>query len=913
MLVRDGADIERFLADLEGRCWLAGLGWIALSAAGSYLVRSIIDVTVGAPERLCFEAPAIIEAPLAQDPVARRPVVHPGDAIDSFAVCPPLTSFERAEVRRLQDNGRRALADERNRILVARAGKLATQRGITVDAARRIVDDQCRGILASELVLEFDDPEIARTTTVADLLDDPAKYEGQTLADPNEGISYGPGKGKVMIDGEGTPWIHSFAHGRTIYQLRYSAAAVRERIERETGDVVAVFISLVLRAKLDRIERDDLIDLVAGRARRKVTQIRGAVEAALKERAQRRREEERERRRAERNDRRPILPQPSPMAPLTEEMAKINGVIGDAPLEQQPRRDLEGHVVKTRWQTIPGTHAFGGGEEEDKTPERWTIARLNEYGLTEEIEKFINYVDGDGEPVRPPMPFVRAYMTRDDRVLATLAAIATEPIVLADGEVLGRENGFDRTRGIQFIIPDEVLAAVPRREDLTDAAIATAMNFLIDEWLVDVEADFEAKCSIVASAATMIERSVLPVRPVFFFTAGRAGGGKTTTIYMIILAVTGNVPAAQAWTGDENERRKALHSHLMAGAAYIVWDNIPRGERITCPHIERSCTTAYYIDRKLGVSETVMASAATIHFFTGNNIEARGDLSSRAINIRVKTERPDPEDRDYKHPDPFAWTTANRGAILRALYTVLLGNPTLKKARDAMMKTRFKTWYRIIGSAVEHAAKLAEDARIEKLTEVERAASPARVVDFQKLLRKNKGEDDEDDASLAEVLALLDAWAMSWAMGTVAAVNARAEAARNGLPPPPPPEGPLLFKAARLCDLLNKQQDIMGSDVPLREACRAFLYPELQHTDRVNARSLGHRLKRHVDETVSYGKRTLVLRTGPEPNAGTSYPVAVFWIEARAVEGAATEGTEEHVNSEVSESLRPSATEEIPF
>ena len=179
VLVRDGADIERFLADLEGRCWLAGLGWIALSAAGSYLVRSIIDVTVGAPERLCFEAPAIIEAPLAQDPVARRPVVHPGDAIDSFAVCPPLTSFERAEVRRLQDNGRRALADERNRILVARAGKLATQRGITVDAARRIVDDQCRGILASELVLEFDDPEIARTTTVADLLDDPAKYEGQ--------------------------------------------------------------------------------------------------------------------------------------------------------------------------------------------------------------------------------------------------------------------------------------------------------------------------------------------------------------------------------------------------------------------------------------------------------------------------------------------------------------------------------------------------------------------------------------------------------------------------------------------------------------------------------------------------------------------------------------------------------------
>ena len=269
-----------------------------LSAAGSYLVRSIIDVAVGAPERLIFEAPPVIEAPLAQDPVARRPVVHPGVAIDSYAACPPLTSHERAEVRRLQDNAKHALADERNRILGERAEKLAKQRGITIDAARRIVDDQCRGILSSEHVLEFDDPDIARPTTVGDLLDDPTKYDGETLADPNEGIAYGPNKAKVMIDGEGAPWIHSFAHGRTIYHLRYSAAAVRERIERATGDVVAVFIGLVLRAKLDRLERDDLIEIVAERARRKVTQIRAAVEEALKDQARRRKEEARERRRS---------------------------------------------------------------------------------------------------------------------------------------------------------------------------------------------------------------------------------------------------------------------------------------------------------------------------------------------------------------------------------------------------------------------------------------------------------------------------------------------------------------------------------------------------------------------------------------------------------------------------------------
>ena len=57
----------------------------------------------------------------------------------------------------------------------------------------------------------------------------------------------------------------------------------------------------------------------------------------------------------------------------------------------------------------------------------------------------------------------------------------------------------------------------------------------------------------------------------------------------------------------------------MAALAFLIWDNIPRGTQITCLHIERSCTSGYYTDRKLGVSETVATSASTIHHFTGNN------------------------------------------------------------------------------------------------------------------------------------------------------------------------------------------------------------------------------------------------------------------------------------------------------
>ena len=317
----------------------------------------------------------------------------------------------------------------------------------------------------------------------------------------------------------------------------------------------------------------------------------------------------------------------------------------------------------------------------------------------------MSYVDKDGRPVHLPTQFVRHYMRRDDGVLHTVVAIATLPIILADGGVLALDNDIDPERGVEFRIPKKVLALLPRKEDCGQRAVKEAMRFLTDKWLCDVLADYPSKCVVVAAALTVIERSLLPDRPVFFVTSGRRGAGKTTLITMLIMAVTGVRPAASAWSANEEERRKALLSYFMHGVPYILWDNIPRGAQISCPHIEKSCTATYYADRKLGVSDMVSTAASTIHLFTGNNIGPRGELASRSLHIRLEVDRPDPENRSFRHPEPIEWTKDHRADILRALYTILIGNPMLDKPRDAPMKTRFKMWYRLVGSAVEHAAR----------------------------------------------------------------------------------------------------------------------------------------------------------------------------------------------------------------
>jgi len=69
---------------------------------------------------------------------------------------------------------------------------------------------------------------------LAAVLEHPARYDGATLADPIEGVAYGRCKAKVMRRDDGTPFIHSLAHGTsTIYELRYDA---KERLRIKGAD-----------------------------------------------------------------------------------------------------------------------------------------------------------------------------------------------------------------------------------------------------------------------------------------------------------------------------------------------------------------------------------------------------------------------------------------------------------------------------------------------------------------------------------------------------------------------------------------------------------------------------------------------------------------------------------------------------
>ena len=226
--VADAADIPRFGKALFKRLWLAGHGFIAVSGAGSFLVRSVIDGAVFDGERLDFVGKPVVGPGLAY--TAPEAAYHAGGYLDTRSL-PDLDPAEERQLAALIDQAKQGREADRR----ARRGKWeATHvramvgRGVPEPEAlaqtRHIPADGKPGDLYRDWPLEFATLGFA---TVGDVLGNPARYDGAALADPFEGVEYGRTTAKFFANGkDGKPVIHSHAHGGGKYFLKASAGPV---------------------------------------------------------------------------------------------------------------------------------------------------------------------------------------------------------------------------------------------------------------------------------------------------------------------------------------------------------------------------------------------------------------------------------------------------------------------------------------------------------------------------------------------------------------------------------------------------------------------------------------------------------------------------------------------------------------
>ncbi len=463
--VADGADVPRFLDVFADRCWLNGFGWMMIGKAGQMLKRSLVDACVGRPEHLVFEGGPHVVPPLAQDQRARAPVPADGMLLDSAAACPPLFAEQHAVLRELQAKERQRLqpvaAEARAAFEECRAREIARHQGRSEasPADWRAATRACEGYLSSAFPLPFDDPELVGRT-VADVLADPVRFEGETMADPLEGVQHGRCKAMVMLRSDGRPVLHSFAHGTTMYSLYHDAEAVRAALEKTRRDqVVTAFAAFRIAADLAPGEYAEIRERVATLSGAGLRVIDAAVKEARQAHDDRRAKEKREREAALRRDQRPQVPLPSPGAerlPIMQMMDRIMSV-GPTPA----LRNMYGAPVYITCRSPVGLHLFGATDT--PAPEMPLLTAHDTVTLEHEIERFVEFATptkaGGLRPAALHDCLVESYRKYADSTCPRVGSVVTLPLVLPDG-TLHAPDGLDREFCVVFRVDPALLGQV---------------------------------------------------------------------------------------------------------------------------------------------------------------------------------------------------------------------------------------------------------------------------------------------------------------------------------------------------------------------------------------------------------------------------------------------------------------------
>jgi hypothetical protein len=744
VLVKDRSDAARAVAVLHDRLTLAGCGWAYVSRGGQILMRSPVDAIASkTPERIAFEGPPVVEPPLAQDREARAASVTEGYALDTRLALPDLSPDERFKVEAIRAGWRKVLEEEARNVRKARTAERlakvlekARAQGSMVSESdlQKELDAAFAGQLAPDFELEFDDPALG-LVTVATILSDPERYVGETLADPIEGVAYGRCKAMLMRDERHGGWIiHSYVHGGNIYRLAHNKETITTMIQAaQPSDALGKFLDTIDDAILSEGVEEMLIAQCARGACASIPTVRKAVKqrrnARDAERAKAHREAE------EAADGRVVMEAPPRDAEIGVVCRVVDDIMSRVEAAEPPMRSRNGRLANILTMPPPGLHLLtaedANAADSDRKPKgappEPIIRELSGAAVAMLIENYIRFrtpTKTGTRYVALPPPFLEGLNAlQGESKLPTLSGVQTLPLVVVrpGGSIFVKNKiGLDRASGVVFRIDREILEAIPDPSGVTFADSKAAYDRLANDWLVDVDTTPEGKAVLIAIALSIVERLLFEKeRPAFLVTATIAGAGKTTVLHMIASAVLGRLAAAAAWSTTAEERCKSLFSYLLAGVPLILWDNIPRESRLDCDHINASLTSAEFQDRRLNTQTLGIAPATAIQAFTGNVIQVSGDLQSRTFVVRLSASREDPANRDFKHPDPLAWTRENRVAILRDLYTVLL----TPRAVPNRLKTRMKDWWRLVG----HPIELLAGVDFENLIAESGAANPARA------------------------------------------------------------------------------------------------------------------------------------------------------------------------------------------
>jgi hypothetical protein len=260
-----------------------------------------------------------------------------------------LSEYERHRVDEAKAASARGLgksaAEIRNKRDKELAEKISAESGTSPATAMRLVQARHRGVLFPDVQLEFDH---LGTVTVAAVLSDPDRHDGETLADPMEGVEYGRCKAKVMRRNDGALFIHSFAHGGAIYLLRHDLRSAKVAFEQIAGGTVDDAMAILAEAELEDDEIDEFAKLVSKTIGVGIRSLKARIKKQRSERAAGARNASME----SQADGRIVRPRPEPNGELSPVVSFLEEVLSNDKSEEPPMRNASGGLVRVEEKTL---------------------------------------------------------------------------------------------------------------------------------------------------------------------------------------------------------------------------------------------------------------------------------------------------------------------------------------------------------------------------------------------------------------------------------------------------------------------------------------------------------------------------------------------------------------------------------
>ena len=391
-------------------------------------------------------------------------------------------------------------------------------------------------------------------------------------------------------------------------------------------------------------------------------------------------------------------------------------------------------VLKT---TQPVTRLLQRAAERGETPpETLVVRQTTGPSIADAVSRVavLATTSKDGAPAAVPVPpgLVAMVLAQHAVRFPPLTGVAEWPMVGEDGSLIMREHGYDPSTGLYF----DIDRALRIDESMT---AEDGWSWIRQELLADFP--FEDEVSEAGALGLLIafmQRPLMKTCPAFAVTAPQPGSGKSTLVEVASMAVHGFPMASHAFSDEEEELRKAIHSLLMAKIPAVMFDNITRGRALASDHIAKLISSEVSTDRKLGASDTRKEVNTLLVTFTGNNIAFVRDLASRVATIRLNAKTVNPLRRKFRHRDVKSWAAGERGRTLGALIACVRAG--LASTMEDGPGSRFEDF----------------DAQVV------RPVLAVTGVDVRRLLDSDAESDSEADDAARAALGLIGRWQQEW-------------------------------------------------------------------------------------------------------------------------------------------------------